>query len=396
MAQWSDDAVDKQLSNLYYAAGDPAGYGGIERLYARAKDLNIPVTRERVRKFLARQYTYTLHKPVRHVFKRNQTVVHHRDQQWQADLADMRTLADKNDGHCYILTCVDVLSRYAWAVPVRSKSAKDMLVAMRELFKRAAPRKPTRLQTDKGLEFYNNSVKEFLVAQQVELFSTNSDMKAALVERFNRTLKSRIYKHFTEHRTERYVNVLQDFVYAYNHARHRTIGRAPADVETEQDEHDVWRRVYYDSKEAQLQRSDANQRQRIANGERVRLSKYKAGFEKGYVPTWSRELFEVVGRREPHRGKSRCRLVYKLRDMQGEAIEGACYPEEVQHVPEAKASTAGNLPGVLEIDRVLRMRKHGRAAESLVQWRGWPDKFNRWLTQAELAHYKLSPRLQQS
>jgi transposase InsO family protein len=395
-AQWTDAAIDRQLSNLYYAPGDPAAYGGVERLYTRAHELKMPITRGQVRQFLAKQYTYTLHKPVRHIFKRNQTLVHHKDQQWQADLAIMDTLAGQNDGYRYILTCIDVLSRYAWAEPVRSKRAKDMLLAMRALFRRAAPRKPTRLQTDKGTEFYNKPVKGFLLAQQVELFSTNSDMKAALVERFNRTLKSLIYKHFTEHQTKRYVDVLQDFVYAYNHAKHRTIGRAPADVDTQQDEHDVWRRVYYDSKEAQLQRSDTNRARQIANGDQVRLSKYKANFEKGYVPSWTRELFEVTNKGKPQHGKSRCRLVYKVRDMEGEPIEGVCYPEEIQRIPGAVAFSAGKPPGVLEVERVLRTRRvRGGARESLVKWCGWPEKFNRWLTKDELAHYKQSPQLQQ-
>ena len=58
-----------------------------------------------------------------------------------------------------MLTCVDVLSRYAWVVPVRSKSAAHMLTAVRQLFKQASPRKPTRLQTDKGKEFYNGLVR---------------------------------------------------------------------------------------------------------------------------------------------------------------------------------------------------------------------------------------------
>jgi hypothetical protein len=271
-----------------------------------------------------------------------------------------------------------------------------VLAATRELFKRAAPRRPDRLRTDKGTEFYNQPVKAFLLAQHVELFSTNSDMKAALVERFNRTLKSLIYKHFTEHHTERYIDVLQGFVYSYNHSTHRTIGRAPADVETQLDEQAVWRRVYYDSKEAQLQRSDMKRTQRIADGEHVRLSKYKANFEKGYVPSWGRELYEVVSKREPQHGKSHCRLVYKLHDMQGEPIEGACYPVEVQHIHALGTPIAGNIPGVLEIEHILRKRVRGRVHESLVKWRGWPEKFNRWLTNAELAHYEQSPRLQQS
>jgi len=174
---WTDEAIDKQLSNLYYAAGDPASFGGAERLFNRAKDLGIPVKKERVRQFLADQVTYQLHKPVRHKFVRNQTVVSSMDEQWQADLADMSRIAKDNGGHHFILTCIDVLSRYAYAVPVKSKSAPDMLAAMHKLFEIAAPRKPRRLQTDKGKEFYNAPVRNFLKEQGVELFSTNSDNK---------------------------------------------------------------------------------------------------------------------------------------------------------------------------------------------------------------------------
>jgi transposase InsO family protein len=104
------------------------------------------------------------------------------DEQWQADLADMHYVSKDNDGNNYILTCIDVLSRYGWAIPIRTKGAAHMLTAMRQLFKMAAPRKPKRLQTDKGVEFYNTQVRKFLREHGVELFSTNSDHKASVVE----------------------------------------------------------------------------------------------------------------------------------------------------------------------------------------------------------------------
>ena len=150
---WTRGAVTKQLNNLYYAAGDPGSYGGAERLFKRATEIGIPVTRDRVAKYLAAQLPYSIHKPVRHAFVRNHTYVGHIDQQWQADLADMQSLAGENDQYHYILTCIDVLSRYAWAVPVQSKSWKHMLVAFRKLFQLARPRVPQRLQTDDGKEF---------------------------------------------------------------------------------------------------------------------------------------------------------------------------------------------------------------------------------------------------
>jgi hypothetical protein len=66
MEWWTDEDVNKHLANLYYAAGDPASYGGVERLYQRARDIGIPATRKRVREFLAGQATYQLHRQALH------------------------------------------------------------------------------------------------------------------------------------------------------------------------------------------------------------------------------------------------------------------------------------------------------------------------------------------
>ena len=389
--------MDQQLADIYYGVGDAGSYGGVDQLYARAKELGIVgVTKERVRKFLTEQVTYQLHKPARRKFIHNQTVVGHRDDQWQADLAVMSNLAHENKGCRYILTCIDVLSRYAWAVPVKTKGAKDMLTAVKLLFDEAWPRKPKRLQTDRGVEFYNVQVREFLREQNVELFSTNSPFKCALVERFNRTLKTMLYKYFTSHKTKRWYNVLDQMVTAYNQRPNRTIGVPPATVLTEADDNRIWRRVYYDSKEAQLRRADeypSNVDNAANVGDTVRVSLTKGHFDKGYVPNWGREQMVVKQVVAPNRG-GRARPVFKLANVQGETVNGQYYPEEVQRVPESLKDT-------LEVDRVLRRRiRHPEGGgpyvtETLVRFKGWPDKFNRWLTDEELAKYKQTPFEQQ-
>jgi transposase InsO family protein len=381
-------SVDQQLANLYYGTGDAGSYGGIEQLYARARELNIPgVTRDTVRKFLSEQVTYQLHKPARKKFIHNQTIVGHRDEQWQADLAVMDNLAHENKGYRYILTCIDVLSRYAWAVPVHTKSAKDMLKAMKMLFEEAWPRKPQRLQTDRGLEFYNGEVRAFLKEQNVELFSTNSPYKCALVERFNRTLKTMLYKYFTAYKTKKWYDVLDNMVTAYNQRPNRTIGVPPATVLTEEDDRRVWRRVYYDSKEAQLHRADqrqANADNVASAGDTVRISLTKGHFDKGYIPNWGRQHM-VVKEVVPSRRGGHPRPVYKLADTQGDSINGQYYREEVQYVPDRLRNT-------LEVERILRRRAaEDGQTETLVKFKGWPDKFNRWLTDEELTIYKEAP-----
>lgn len=373
-AVWSEEEVERQLSKLYYESGDPGSYGGVERLYRRAVEVGIPVKRNTVRDYLTKQFAYSLHKPVRHKFVRNHTYVANIDQQWQADLADMQRLANENDGYRYILTCIDLLSRFAWAIPVRSKSAKDMLTAMKVLFKQARPRKPERLQTDKGNEFFNNSVSSFLRERQVHHFASNSDQKAAVVERFNRTLKSRIWTYFTANKTTRYVNVLPDIVYSYNHTLHRSIGMQPADVDTEQAALKAWRKLFY--RDASIVKP-THERNHVVVGGRTRITRWKGDFAKGYLPNWSREHFRV---REQ---LSHPQTVYKLEDARGEPIEGVYYRSELQPITS----------NLREVDKVLQRRGKGNKREVLVSWLGWPEKFNSWIPHIDLAKYSRAPRL---
>ena len=127
--------------------------------------------------------------PSRKNFKRNQTVVGGIDQQWQADLADMQALSRKNKGTKYILTVIDVFSKYAWAIPVKNKGRPEMKNAFELLFQMANPRKPDKREKDGGRSFLHNDVQKFLKSHGVINFVSHSDNKAAVVERFNRTLK---------------------------------------------------------------------------------------------------------------------------------------------------------------------------------------------------------------
>jgi hypothetical protein len=131
----------------------------VDRLYGRAKDVGIPGSRDEVQNYLAKQLPYSIHKPVRHKFVRNHTYASNIDQEWHADVADMQGLSSENGGKNYILKCIDILSRLASAVPVRSKSTKHMVMACKKMFQIARPRVPQRLQTDKGKELFNKYVR---------------------------------------------------------------------------------------------------------------------------------------------------------------------------------------------------------------------------------------------
>ena len=137
---------------------------------------------------------------------------------------------------------IDVLSKYAWVKPLKNKTGKEVVKAFDSSLK-TRNRQPLTLQTDRGGEFYNGTLQQWLKNKGINHFSTEGDGKTSIVERFNRTLKGRMYRYFTAANTLKYSDVLLDLVNQYNADRHRSIGMAPKDV-TLKNERQVWQTLY--------------------------------------------------------------------------------------------------------------------------------------------------------
>ena len=284
------------LSRIYHDPKDPGSLGGVDRLLRRARQLQAPgATRNNVVKFLRSEQAYTLNKPGRRRFARNHTYVAGIDAQWQADLADMQGLAKQNGGMRYLLTVIDVFSKFAWAIPVHSKDAKAITAAFEQLLTTANPRHPRRLQTDKGKEFVNSNFQALMKRHIIQHFASESEQTAAVVERVNRTIKTRIWTYLSDRCTVRWVDVIQDLVDAYNNSRHRSIGMAPADVE-KKDENRLWVRLFGDG--------DTYLKPQIPQGAMLRVSSHKTIFDTGYMPNWTKEHFTVSKAVPPRKRKS--------------------------------------------------------------------------------------------
>ena len=152
-----------------------------------------------VKEWLKTQDTYTRYKPVVRKHKHLKTFVKNLADQIQMDLVDMGKYGSKNKGYRWILTAIEILSRFAFTIPVYRKDTKNMTKAVNILlysFKKRFGKYPNVVQFDEGKEFYNVGVRELLKSHSVDYFSTQSDKKAAIVERFNRTLKTMMWKYF--------------------------------------------------------------------------------------------------------------------------------------------------------------------------------------------------------
>ena len=337
------------MESVYYEASKPGSYGGVRPL---ARYSGSPI--KTVSKWLSSQDTYTLHKPIRKVFPRRKTFAKGINDLFQADLVEMQTMAHSNDGMRYILTCIDVFSKYAFARPLKDKKGPTVCAALEVIF---AERTPVFLQTDRGVEFLNHQVQDVLRKHDVRHYSSlNDDIKAACVERFNRTLKSRLYRYMTHHHTSRWVDVLQPIVYSYNRAVHRSIGMPPKDVNAG-NEDAIAQRLYPHKPILTW---------KYQTGDRVRIGKYKHVFAKGYLPNWSDGIFVIADRYPTFP------VTYGLADLAGEPIKGKFYEQEIQKIDKTD--------DVYDVERVLKTRKRSGKVEYLVKWVRFPSKFNSWTT----------------
>lgn len=131
--------VSTALERIYFNPAHEASFGGVEKLYLASKSKGI--TRQQVVDWLKGKETYTLHKRVSRKFKRNKVMVSNIGEQYQADLNDMRSLSQYNDGYNYILTVIDCFSRKAWGVAMKTKSGLEMVKAFKTVFKEKIPEK---------------------------------------------------------------------------------------------------------------------------------------------------------------------------------------------------------------------------------------------------------------
>ena len=107
-------------------------------------------------------------------------------------------------------------------------------------------------------------------------------------------------------------------------------------------------------------------------GDRVRISRTKALFEKGYLPNWSEEIYEITEVKQTNP------FTYNLKDMNGETIVGSFYGDELQKTSQE----------VYRIEKIVRKKKINGIEHGLIKWLGYSDKFNEWKPLPEI--YRLN------
>ena len=169
--------------------------------------------------------------------------------------------------------------------------------------------------------------------------------------------EEKMFKYFTANNTNKYIDVLDNFVERYNNTRHSSIKMTPVEASKKENEVRVYRNLYQVFERRPIHA-------KFKTGDKVRILKKKGLFENGFTPNWTEEVFTIskVQRTKP--------VTYKITDYNGEEIQETFYEQELQKTSQ-------------EVYRIEKIVKKGKR-RSLVKWKGYPESFNSWVDNKDL------------
>ena len=300
-----------------------------------------------------------LNKPSIQKFERQKVIVNHINEIHSTDLVDMTQYSKMNRGYKYILTNIDVFSKYAYAYPLKSKKIHDIKPCFEKIFKN---NKPKYIWSDKEPAFLSKEMQQFFKDNNVKRYHTNSYLKAVVIERFNRSLRELMMKEFVKNNNTVWYNILPKLIKIYNNRYHSTIKMKPIEV-NKSNENYIKENIYsYDK---------TNKNPKFKIGDLVRISlKRRDIFDKPSSNIkWTEELFKI------HSINKSNVITYKIKDLNDEIIKGIFYEKELQKTK--------NTSEVYVIEKIIRRNKN----KYLVKWRGYSNDFNSWIDKDDIIKY---------
>ena len=308
------------------------------------------------------QFSKEIHHRAVKKFTRRKVIVTGIDNVWAMDLADMKAYVKYNDQYRYILCVIDVFSKFAWCIPLKTKTATSILNAVKSIIE-SSGRTPEKFWVDRGSEFYNKDFERWIKEKGIIMYSTYGESESVVVERFIKTLKDMLTKEFTIQNSRDWVKLMPDILEIYNNKVHKTIGMSPIDASNPEYEVIAYLNMYPKKDRQKAKKS------KFKVGDQVRISRVKGTFEKGMDHNFTFEVFTIdkVLDTEP--------ITYKLKEYDGDILEGSFYTQELLKT---------DVPDYYEVDKILQTRKVGKKKQSLVKFVGWPKKYDLWIDDDQL------------
>ena len=168
-------------------------------------------------------------------------------------------------------------------------------------------RRASKMWVDKGREFYNKDIQKL-----VHLYSTENEERSCVIERFNRTIKEKMFKYFSANNTTKFVDVLDLLVDQYSNAIHLSIKMTPNEASRKENENKVCRNLCPEF-------GGKNLTPTFSIGDKVRITTKKKTFDIGYTQRWTEEVFKIS------KIQLTIPVTYKITDYNGEEIQGSFF-----------------------------------------------------------------------
>lgn len=296
-----------------------------------------------------------LHRPIRINFKRRHYIQKGIGNTLQADLIILTDIKKYNKGFGYLLTVIDIFSKYAFAVPLKTKSGVEVAKAFEKVLEKYN-KNIKYVHTDKGTEFYNDYFKKLMKNKNIIHYSTTTSVKAAIVERFNRTLRRLLSKHFHMSGNYNFIDHIDKLVDHYNNTKHRKIKMAPNKVRKKHEK--TLLNTVYNNIKIKLPTD-------LKVGDYVRISDITGVFRRGFYPNWSTGIYKIAT------VKNTNPVTYNLIDFNNKMMKRLFYREELQKT---------NYPDVYLVSKIVQ-RKGNRV---LVNWLGFDNSYNTWINYKDI------------
>ena len=352
--------TEAEVITAYTTPGHPIAFSAPGSVYKFYKG---QLSKSKIKDILASVDTYTKHREFKKPKAYNPYYIFSRRQQVQADLIDIRSLRDQNDGVQYLLVIINSFSRKLYVYPLKTKSAKEVADAFREWIAIQPSVIPKNILTDAGTEFTNRLVKSIMQENNIKMHIARGQSKAGIVERVNKTLQILIYKYLTHRETLRYVDVLPNLVLTYNNRGHRSLNNmTPMKADLVRNEGKIL--DIHMQKYSKIKRK----KPKFSIGDVVRVktyATYPSSGHRAYAEQFRGEYFIIdrIANKMPI-------PMFHIKSWDtGEQIVGGFYSNEL-------TSTKGD---VFKIERVLRQRGRGKNLQYFVKYKDFGPQWNEWI-----------------
>ena len=224
-------------------------------------------------------------KPPKKNYPTNKIVYNHTDEIWSIDLADMIDYkVSNNKGFRYIFIVIDNFSKYLWAIPLENKYSQTIANEFSNILT-TSKRKPLKIESDRGTEFYNNIFQNLLKSKNIHHYSRFTDKGPSIAERVIRTIRNLIKKPVFEKGNADWLSELPSVIKQYNNTIHHSIKMKPVDASKTSNE-----KIVFDN----LRDDRQKQRPKYKLGQLVRTADRIRVFSKGDSTNYSYKLYAIT------------------------------------------------------------------------------------------------------